>query len=79
MNVDPKLLAKEMGLELRKSIALALASEGSDGVAFLKACDEVDKLRAEGDPPFQACRQITPEVMDIRTFQTETLPRKAAS
>ena len=57
---DPLLAAKELGLELRKSIALTLASQGDDGVAFLKACQKIDKLRAEGDTPFQPCRQVTP-------------------
>ena len=64
MDIDPQSTAKEMGLELRKSIALTLASQGDDGVAFLKACDEIDNLRAEGNSPLQTSGQVSPEVLD---------------
>ena len=65
MHRDPKLAAKELGRELRKSIALTLASQGDDGVAFLKACDEIDKLRTEAEAPFQSGRQVAPETFDV--------------
>ena len=65
MERDPILTAKELGFELRKSIALTLASQGDDGVAFLKACDEIDKLRVKGDPPLQSSGQIGPETLDM--------------
>ena len=65
MHRDPKLAAKELGRELRKSIALTLASQGDDGVAFLKACDEIDKLRTEAEALFQSGRQVAPETFDV--------------
>ena len=58
---DPLLAAKELGLELRKRIALTLASQGDDSVAFLKACQEIDELRAKCNAPLHTSGDIRPQ------------------